>query len=176
MAAIPQHVHLVQSFANSVDLSSEQDDLDSTQRFGRWLGDHGFPGITPSEAELSLSREVRAALREEMAAHHDGVTSPEARSTIDGYAARIPLRVSFGGGPATFVPAGSGVEAMLGAVLAEAAMAERDGTWRRLKLCGESTCAVVYYDHSKNQSKAWCTMAVCGNRNKTKTYRQRTSK
>jgi predicted RNA-binding Zn ribbon-like protein len=29
----------------------------------------------------------------------------------------------------------------------------------------------VFYDRSRNRSRHWCSMGVCGNRAKTRTYR-----
>lgn len=171
---IPEELHLVESFANSVDVDIAQDDLDSPARFGRWLAAHGFPGVEPDDRELTLSVGMRDALRDELIAHHDHLQSPAARTRLDGFAERIPLRASFeGAGPATLVPAGHGVTAMLGAVLAAMVLAEREGGWHRLKICREETCQRVFFDKSKNQSKTWCSMQVCGNRSKTRTYRDR---
>ena len=170
---IPEQLHLVESFANSIDHDSDQDDLESPERFGRWLGDHGFPGVQPTADDLAFARGLRSALRDELMAHHDGAADPDARRRLDEHARRIPLRASFAGVPATFVPAGDGMHAMLGGVLAAMVIAEREGRWHRLKLCREDTCQVVFFDHSKNRSKTWCSMEVCGNRNKTRSYRGR---
>ena len=168
-ADIPEQLHLVESFANSLDVETAQDDLDSPARFGRWLAAHGFPRIEPDHRDLGLAVGMRDALRAELIAHHDDLGSGEARARLDGFAEHIPLRVSFGGaGPATLVPAGQGVTAMLGAVLAAMVLAERDGGWHRLKICREETCQRVFFDKSKNQSKTWCSMQVCGNRSKTR--------
>jgi len=170
---IPEQLHLVESFANSVDVDIAQDDLDSPPRFGRWLAAHGFPGVEPGDQELAMAVGMRAALRDELIAHHDQLASGAARARLEGFAERIPLRASFGTGPATLVPAGQGVTAMLGTVLAAMVLAERDGGWHRLKICREETCQRVFFDKSKNQSKTWCSMQVCGNRSKTRTYRDR---
>jgi hypothetical protein len=62
---------------------------------------------------------------------------------------------------------------MLGAVLGAMVLAEREGGWHRLKICREETCRRVFFDKSKNQSKTWCSMQACGNRSKTRTYRDR---
>jgi predicted RNA-binding Zn ribbon-like protein len=32
---------------------------------------------------------------------------------------------------------------------------------------------VAFHDTSKNQSRQWCSMRVCGNRQKTRAYRRR---
>jgi predicted RNA-binding Zn ribbon-like protein len=171
---IPDQLHLTESFANSVDAGIAQDDLDSPERFGRWLAAHGFPGIDPDDSDLALAVGVREALRDELVAHHESYLSGEARARLDEFAARIPLRVAFRpDAPATLAPAGTGVAAMLGAVLAEMVLAEREEVWHRLKICPEETCRRVFYDKSKNRSKTWCSMQACGNRNKTRTYRDR---
>jgi predicted RNA-binding Zn ribbon-like protein len=83
------------------------------------------------------------------------------------------LRAAFGAGPATLEPAGTGAGVMLGRVLAAMVLAEREGTWERVKICREDTCQVAFFDRSKNHSKTWCSMGVCGNRNKTRSYRSR---
>jgi predicted RNA-binding Zn ribbon-like protein len=62
---------------------------------------------------------------------------------------------------------------VLGEVLASVVRAEHEGSWRRLKICSSGACRYVYYDRSKNASRRWCSMEVCGNRYKTKAYRQR---
>ena len=48
-----------------------------------------------------------------------------------------------------------------------------DGTWPRLKACAAHNCEWAFYDTSKNRSRTWCNMAVCGNREKARAYRQR---
>ena len=49
----------------------------------------------------------------------------------------------------------------------------RPEQWRRLKACRLHTCEWAFYDHTKNRSGAWCTMQVCGNRTKARSYRER---
>ena len=169
----PAEVRIVQSFVDSIDVETAEDDLDSPERFGRWLVAHGFDHPAPTEEERVLAQGVRDALREELMAHHDEGDSPTARARLDAYARMVPLRAAFGDGPATLVPAGAGAAVMLGTVLAAIVIAERDGTWDRVKICREETCQVAFYDRSKNHSKTWCSMGVCGNRNKTRSYRDR---
>jgi predicted RNA-binding Zn ribbon-like protein len=172
-AGVPDQLWLVESFLNSVDVDSGQDDLDSVDRFRRWLRDHGREAAAgPATGEdLALARELRAGLRDQLHAHGHGTTS--GWSALDVLAARVPLRARFADGAVGLGPAAAGVAGMLGEVLAAIALADRDGIWRRLKLCREETCQVVFYDRSKNGSRCWCSMEVCGNRNKTRAYRSR---
>jgi len=50
-----------------------------------------------------------------------------------------------------------------------------DGTWARVKACVADDCQWAFYDSSRNRSGRWCDMAVCGNREKVRTYRSRQS-
>ena len=51
-----------------------------------------------------------------------------------------------------------------------------EGTWERLKACERDVCRWAFYDHSKNRSSHWCSMAVCGQREKNRrAYRRRVS-
>ncbi|AYY15577.1 CGNR zinc finger domain-containing protein [Actinobacteria bacterium YIM 96077] len=78
-------------------------------------------------------------------------------------------------GDATVRPAGVGVSRFLAEVLGATVLASISGEWRRLKLCSAPECEVVYYDGSKNRSKRWCSMRICGNRSKTRSYYRRST-
>lgn len=170
---VPDALWLVESYLNSIDVESGEDELDSLDRFRRWLGDHrrSAAAATATEADLSLARELRHQLREVLHAHGDGRAGGSER--LDRLAAGIPLRARPVGDEWVLAPVAGGVPGLLGEVLAAIVLADRDGTWHRLKLCREETCAVVFYDRSKNASRCWCSMQVCGNRNKTRAYRGR---
>ena len=174
---IPDLLHMVESFAHSADVETGEDDFDSTPRFGRWLIAHGYPSAAgPEEEQLAFAVGLRAALWDELMAHHGGGDPDEAsqaRARLDEYASGVALRAVFGEGPATLAGIGEGFGKMIGDVVGAMVVAEREGTWRRLKICREDTCRTVYFDRSKNSSKTWCSMAICGNRNKTRSYRDR---
>jgi predicted RNA-binding Zn ribbon-like protein len=167
---VPESLSFVSCYLDSVDVDEDRDDLLTLDGFRHWLREHDRQ-LDPSEADLALARELRDELREMLHAHGEGHAGGSAR--LDELAAGIPLHTTFTGGEVGLAPAGSGVLGMLGEVLAAVAIADRDGTWHRLKLCREDTCAVVFYDRSKNGSRCWCSMQVCGNRNKTRAYRGR---
>ena len=49
-----------------------------------------------------------------------------------------------------------------------------DGTQlSHLKKCGNHTCSLFFIDTSKNHSRRWCSMEVCGNRHKVNTFQKR---
>jgi len=76
-------------------------------------------------------------------------------------------QVSLGPGPAS--PPGAGLLTLLLAIRD----AQHDGTWQRLKACGNPDCRWTFYDRSHSGAGAWCDMATCGNRIKNRRFRQR---
>jgi len=78
-------------------------------------------------------------------------------------------------GPVFVVGADAGIDGALGALLAITATAMIDGSWPRLKACPGRHCGWAFYDHSRNQSARWCSMKVCGDRDKARSYYQRTT-
>jgi predicted RNA-binding Zn ribbon-like protein len=161
---------LVESFLNSIDLESGRDDLDSPVRFRGWLIANGRAAAAESltPADLWFAREVRDALREEVRGHGVGD-----HSRLNALAAHVALCATFTSDGLAVRPAEPGVRGVIGEVLGAAVIADRDGRWQRLKICRERHCQVAFYDRSKNSSRCWCSMSVCGNRNKTRAYRGR---
>jgi predicted RNA-binding Zn ribbon-like protein len=47
------------------------------------------------------------------------------------------------------------------------------GMLDRLKMCAAEECRRVFFDRSKPATRRWCMSTLCGNRTKTRTYRER---
>ena len=93
---------------------------------------------------------------------------------LDRAASRAGLRLRFHpGGCAEFEPDATGVDGALARLLAIVAEARVEGEWERLKACADHSCQWAFYDKSKNRSKKWCRMEVCGNVAKARSYRAR---
>lgn len=110
--------------------------------------------------------EVREAIRVLLRANNgidEGVDA--ASRTLDDAARRSRLRVGFDDGTLTFEPAGS--------ILAAIAEAMADGSWPRLKACRADDCKWAFIDTARNHTRQWCDMAICGNREKARRYRER---
>lgn len=43
----------------------------------------------------------------------------------------------------------------------------------RLKRCAGEHCTLVFYDRGRNNTRRWCTMSLCGNRDKVARFRAR---
>jgi predicted RNA-binding Zn ribbon-like protein len=172
----PGELELVRLLVNTADLEDGTDDLADAEALGGWLREHGLAGAEDSFGAADLERVIafREGVRRLLLSHNGGELDPEAVATLDGLAGESCVHVEFGaGGAPRLVPCGGGADAVLGRLFAAIARAETDGTWARLKTCPASDCLWAFYDHSRNHSRTWCTMDVCGNRAKARAYRQR---
>jgi predicted RNA-binding Zn ribbon-like protein len=88
-----------------------------------------------------------------------------ASRTLDHAARRAGLRVGFEEGALTF-ESGDPILAAVAEVMA-------DGSWTRLKACRADDCKWAFIDTARNRTRIWCDMAVCGNREKARRYRNR---
>jgi predicted RNA-binding Zn ribbon-like protein len=70
-------------------------------------------------------------------------------------------------------PAREDALAGLSSVVAELYDGSRDGTLDRLKMCASDECRRVFFDRSKPATRRWCMSSLCGNRAKTRNYRER---
>ena len=61
----------------------------------------------------------------------------------------------------------------LSAVVAELYDGSINGTLDRLKMCASEECRRVFFDRSKPATRRWCMSSLCGNRTKTRAYRER---
>ena len=167
------HVVLLRSFVNTLDVEEGTDRLSDLAGLRGWLEERGLvtAAAQPQPVDLRRARALRDGLRHVFTAHERGA-EPELVPELDAAAAELPLRVRFHHGP-RLAPAHGGVPGALEQLLVAVSDSRADGTWPRLKLCAAADCRWSFYDVSKNRSRTWCDMAVCGNRNKTHTYRAR---
>jgi predicted RNA-binding Zn ribbon-like protein len=169
---------LLRDFANTRDVESEADSIDTPGRLVNWLAERSLvpEGTQADERDLATARTFREGLRAAMLAHHDRERAPDLPSDLDGTLGRLPLRLAMprgAGGRPALVPAGEGTSAGLARLAAAIMDAVADGSWPRLKVCLEHSCQWAFLDTSKNRSRSWCSMSVCGNRTKTRAYRAR---
>jgi predicted RNA-binding Zn ribbon-like protein len=181
-------VQLVRDFVNTRNLDEGTDQLSSPRALGAWLRGRDVlgEGQRVTDADLALARELREALRAELRSHHGGAGAragggdagmqADAGRTLDAIAADLPLHVRFtggAGGPALVPAVGPGARAGLATILASVASLARTGDWARLKACPADDCQWAFYDESRNRSRRWCSMEVCGNRSKLRAFRRR---
>jgi predicted RNA-binding Zn ribbon-like protein len=165
---------LLRDFVNTLDVGREDDRLGTRDGLVAWLAGRGLApaGATASAAELAAAVKLREGLRAAMLGHHEAEPGPPP-PRLEEALAGLPVRISLATGRPAAVPLGHGVAGALGSIAAALVEAAADGTWQRLKVCQEETCRSAFLDTSRNRSRAWCSMALCGNRTKTRAYRAR---
>jgi predicted RNA-binding Zn ribbon-like protein len=168
---IPADLARLVSLLNTVDLEDHLDQLADRSGFDAWLGkaDRGLS----TQGELATARQLRTALRA-LAARNCGQTVDEAElAAAAGCVKRLPVSIQLALGDSAIVVGGEGAARTLGEVLASYTRAVEAGRWRRVKLCASPSCRWAFWDGSKNGSRRWCAMSVCGSRAKMREYRQR---
>jgi predicted RNA-binding Zn ribbon-like protein len=181
----PASLRLVEDFLNTRSVELGTDDVGTPAALGEWLRDRGLltAGSPVGPDDLRRAVRLREGVRALVAAHQgelpatpdpgDGL-DPAALADLDGLARGLALVVDVTNDPPCLAPAAPGtVDAAFAAVLAAIADAAADGSWARFKVCREPGCRWAYYDHSRNRSRAWCSMETCGNRAKARAFRNR---
>jgi predicted RNA-binding Zn ribbon-like protein len=180
MSSPPHNLQLVIDFVNTLDLETHEDQADTPAHLGQWLAEQGLrddddPELGPDELEQAV--ELRESLRSVLVTHNDrDATAQDAARHLEEVAERGLLAVRFGpDGAIDIAPRADGYPALLAQLLVPVTHAAMDGTWGRVKACVADDCRWAFYDSSRNRSGRWCDMAVCGNREKVRTYRSKQS-
>jgi predicted RNA-binding Zn ribbon-like protein len=185
----PMPLLRVQAFVDTLDRDLGTDMFAHADEARAWLADAGLrvadpdrpePGVPDFADDLRLARQVREGIRaligrttgteplteDELAPLYKvlGQAQPRLDVGADGL-------FRLGPDPDT-VPASRLVDGLLGLLLI-IRDAQADGTWERLKLCGNPDCRWAFYDRSHSRRGAWCDMATCGNRHKNRNLRAR---
>ncbi|MDT0344401.1 CGNR zinc finger domain-containing protein [Streptomyces litchfieldiae] len=170
----PASAVLMEAFANTVDVEEASDEIATPAGLAGWLTGRGLleaPVGIPAGVHASYLA-LRAGIREELGAHVGDTPDPALLAAADGVLADHPVLITARG---TLAPApGLPPERVPLAVLAIAwSELVTTGDAARLKRCAEHTCGWAFWDVSKNRSRRWCSMKVCGNRNKSRSYASR---
>jgi predicted RNA-binding Zn ribbon-like protein len=169
---------LVQSFVNTWDGDHGSDLLLDPAAARTWLTQAGLWSAerSPGPAELHHARGVREGIRAMLVANSGGPPPPPGDLQplqALARASRPALQVSPGGQVSLGPDPADQPGAALLTLLLLIRDAQRDGTWQRLKACGNPACQWAFYDRSHSRAGAWCDMATCGNRIKNRRLRQR---
>ncbi|MGH3359856.1 MAG: CGNR zinc finger domain-containing protein [Nocardioidaceae bacterium] len=150
----------VVDFLNTVDVEDDTDVMADLGRWRGWVEDHlGLDG----SAETAARRDAAVTLRGHLRDIASGAT-PDAPQAI-------PVTVDLY--PASGVRLSS--ETAVGRVASAVAQLSIERRWSRVKICPADDCRIAFYDESKNHSRQWCSMRVCGNRAKARAHRERAS-
>jgi predicted RNA-binding Zn ribbon-like protein len=182
---VPDELANLYDFANSLDLRHfthhgvqhvQGDELGSPRELGAWMAARGLSWtgakITPAmfETALQLRASVRFYLERdpiERRRNKDAVQSLNKAMSL------FPLLADARSDRMTLRGARDDALAGLSLVVAELYDGSVRGTLDRLKMCAAEECRRLFYDRSKPATRRWCMSTLCGNRIKTRNYRER---
>ncbi|MDX1883697.1 CGNR zinc finger domain-containing protein [Mycolicibacterium sp. 120270] len=173
----PEPLDRIQALVNTVELPDGPDRLADPADAKPWLASVGLLGAHADvrPGDLDLVRGVREGLRA-MLIHNAGgpAPTPEALAPLRDVTSQGTARAELDeSGDIVLAAAGDAVPARLIEMLLIVRDAQRDGTWARLKACGNDECQWAFYDRSRNHGGTWCDMSSCGNKLKNRELRAR---
>lgn len=159
-------------------LQTSHDDGDPVGRTAEglagWLRANGLveQDLTVTGEHVMLAGHLRAALSALIASGAAGARDSRTAAAIDAAVARAGTRLQLQeDGKLTLTGDGPGVEGALASLVVALYRAQLSGDAERLKACRQ--CGWAFYDESRNRSRVWCDMALCGSQLKSRAYRQR---
>ncbi|MDN5855539.1 MAG: CGNR zinc finger domain-containing protein [Actinomycetia bacterium] len=150
-------VDLVVAFLNTLDVEEQTVLLDNPSQWREWIAT--TLAVDPAAAP-DPDRDSARALRTHLRAVVSGDAGPSSP--------RIPVSVDLD--PTGAYLTSDTVVGTLAAAVAQLAIEKR---WDRVKICPADDCRWAFYDASRNHSRQWCSMRVCGNRAKVRNHRAR---
>lgn len=173
----PDPLRRVQALVNTIELPGGRDRLADPAEAKSWLTIAGLLGSQTDlrPADLDLVRGVREGLRAMLVQNAGGPPPTGATfAPLRKVAARGTAHADLSDvGEIRLTARGDSVPARLIELLLIIRDAQRDGTWARLKACGNDECHWAFYDRSRNHGGTWCEMSSCGNKLKNREFRAR---
>jgi hypothetical protein len=178
-APAPGDLAVVQAFMNTRwDLASAGDTemLVSPEALHAWLRRHGLiggPMMRLTLDDLDRALVVREGLRALAFVNNGDRIDEEAIDALHAASKGAKVEVYLEADRPRLIADTKSIDGAIAALFAITARAMLEGSWQRLKACPGRHCGWAFYDQSRNQSGRWCSMKVCGERDKARTYYRR---
>jgi predicted RNA-binding Zn ribbon-like protein len=167
----PQLLVPVQEFVNTHAYSGRRDALGTAPEAA---GVTGLPADALDSESLTRLREFREALRGVLLAHAGYRDTTAAAAVLRRQLADTTLAATADDdGSVQVSELGLGVPAFIGGLVARIVTAVPDGTWNRLKACGNDECRVAFYDRTRSRTGRFCSSELCANRARQRKFRAR---
>ncbi len=173
--ALESEVDLLVDFINTRDLEEETDSIAEPDPLSEWIaaktGEH--VGALDEE-DVHRVHALRESLRAVLTTHNGGRAGDSELQPLREAADRSRFRTIFSAdGELEIAPARSDLTGFEARLLLAIERLQSQGAWPRLKACTDDGCQWAFYDATRNRSRTWCSMEECGNREKTRRYRER---
>ena len=183
---VPDELANFYDFANSLDVRHfthhgvqhlQSDELEGPRELGAWMSQRGLllSGTRITPAMFDMAVQLRSSVRTYLE-----IDPAERRKIGDAVRSLNKAMRLF---PLVAEARNDGVMALragrddalagLSVVAAEMYDGSVRGTLDRLKMCAAEECRRVFFDRSKPATRRWCMSTLCGNRTKTRAYRER---
>jgi predicted RNA-binding Zn ribbon-like protein len=182
--AVPEELALLYDFVNTLDCRRyvEQgvahtggDEFETPGQMEAWMRRRRLlpPGKRIDGHDYRRALELRDALRDLLRlSPEDRRQDTDAARRLTTASRNFPLTLAVAGKGSVTLHAAPGSSA-LGSVLAEVYGLAKTDRLARLKTCGSEQCRWIFFDRSKPANRHWCSSNLCGNRQKTRTYRRK---
>jgi predicted RNA-binding Zn ribbon-like protein len=183
---VPDALANLYDFANTLDLRhfvhhavqhQQAEELRNPAALGDWMKERGLlerSGV-PSQKTFEHALRLRSAIRDYLKCdpqerHRKAATIESLNKAMEPFLLRV---AGSGKNGMKLLAAEANAPAGLSAIVAELYDGALNGTLDRLKMCAADECQRVFFDRSKPGSRRWCQTELCGNREKTRAYRER---
>ncbi len=169
-----QESGLLVDFVNTRDVEEKTDSIADARGLQVWIRDRTGDYVEPPDEEgLARLLALRESLRALLGANNGEEVEPGELAPLEEAAERGRFRTTFADGRLDLAPARSDLSGFEARLLLAIERLQSHGAWPRLKACTNDECQWAFYDTTRNHSRSWCSMDVCGNREKTRRYRER---
>ena len=183
---VPDELANLYDFANTLDVRHfthhgvphpQGDELADAKELASWMSGRGLSPtsakVTP--AMLATALELRTLVRHYLQCDPlERSRNKDAVRALNKTLKLFPMIVAASDdGGMVLRTAREDALAGLSPIVAELYDGSRNGTLDRLKMCASDECRRVFFDRSKPSTRRWCMSSLCGNRMKTRSYRER---
>lgn len=172
---IDPEAELLVAFVNTRDLEEGTDSIADPELLAAWIAEQTGEVVGELDDEdLGRVAALRESLRALLRANNGEEVGEEELSSFREAAERSRYRTSVSpDGRLSIAPARSDLSGFEARLLLAIERLQCLEVWPRLKACTDEECQWAFYDTTRNHSRTWCSMDVCGNREKTRRYRAR---
>jgi predicted RNA-binding Zn ribbon-like protein len=182
--AVPPELALLYDFVNSHDrrryvengvAHAGGDEIETPRLLEAWMRERGLlhRGERVATGDHRAALELRKTLRDFLLnppEHRPQAKEAARQLTVASRKFPLMLAVSdMGAVELAPVPGSNGLGSVLGQMIGLA----ETGRLARLKTCASDECHWIFFDRSKPANRHWCSSSICGNRQKTRAYRER---
>ena len=173
---LKQEIDLLVDFVNTRDVEEETDSIAEPAQLTEWIAERTGEQLPELDAaDVERVHGLRESLRGLMLVNNGGEGAGDLEPIREA-AERSRFRLAFDPeGGLALTPARADLSGFEASLLLALEHLQCHDAWPRLKACTDETCQWAFYDATRNRSRTWCSMDVCGNREKTRRYRSRKS-